>query len=262
MIIFVKIIIFTNISMHRKLNHKFQEPDTRDYKFTPTKAVSKIASNFVINLRLNNILEQGAIGSCCSNAFAKNINMITNNNVNISRLFHYYCGRSIGGDSSLDDTGLDIRQAAKIIQQYGACSESAWPYNVDNFNILPPLSAFKQSYLFRKYTYSFINQDVISLKTCLVSTNSPIIFGIMIYSSFLSDTVSKTGVIPTPNTQTETLEGGHCVLMIGYSDSMQTFLCVNSWGPAWGNRGLFSIPYLYVTNPDLASDFCALNFIY
>jgi C1A family cysteine protease len=84
----------------------------------------------------------------------------------------------------------------------------------------------------------------------------------MIYSSFLSDTVSKTGMVPMPNTQTETLEGGHCVLMIGYSDSMQTFLCVNSWGPSWGNRGLFSIPYLYVTNPDLAADFCALNFIY
>ena len=248
--------------MHRKLNHKFQEPDTRDYKFVPTKAVNKIASSFVINRKLNNILDQGPLGSCCSNAFAKNINMITNNNVNISRLFHYYCGRSIGGDSSIDDTGLDIRQAAKIIQQYGACAESAWPYNVVNFNILPPLFAFKQSYLFRKYTYSFINQDLLSLKTCLVSTNSPIIFGIMIYSSFMTDAVSNSGIVPMPNIKTETLEGGHCVLMIGYSDVMQTFLCVNSWGPSWGNRGLFSIPYLYVINPDLACDFCALNFIY
>jgi len=262
MIIFVKIIIFTNISMHRKLNHKFQEPDTRDYKFVPTKAVNKIASSFVINRKLNNILDQGPLGSCCSNAFAKNINMVTNNNVNISRLFHYYCGRSIEGDSSQDDSGLDIRQAAKIIQQYGACSESAWSYNVVNFNMLPPLSAFKQSKLFYKYTYSFINQDLNSLKTCLISTNCPIIFGIMVYSSFLSQQVTNTGVVPMPDITKETLEGGHCVLMIGYSDATQTFMCVNSWGSAWGNRGLFSLPYLYVTNPNLALDFCALNFIY
>ena len=249
------------------LNYKFQQPDNRDYKFVASAAIiNKVTTPDMINFSLNKqniiILNQGNIGSCVSNAFAQCINIVTYNTLAISRLCHYYCGRAILGVPSTEDTGLDIRQAATIISKYGAARESAWPYNTSNFKQLPPLNVFQGSKYFQKYVYTFINQDLTNLKACLLQNKTPIIFGIMIYSSFVSATVTKTGTVPLPDTKKEQLLGGHCVLMIGYDDATKTFLCINSWGTSWGAKGFFTLPYAYVTNPALAGDFCSLNFIY
>lgn len=249
--------------MNYKLNYTFQKHDSRDFKFAPTthydKNKNKLPDNFTITRYIGKILDQGNLGSCVSNAFAKYINIRSNNTVKISRLFHYYCGRAIEGDSSLEDTGLDIRQAAKIIAKYGACPEQACPYDISKFNSLPSLDAFKQSKYFKKYTYSFVDQDIESLKKCIHNTNSPIIFGINVYSSFFSQEVANTGEVPIPNINIEKLEGGHCILMIGYNDDTRKFKCLNSWGNNWGSNGIFYLPYDYVTDSNLAADFCTLN---
>ena len=248
------------------LNHKFQKPDSRDYKFVPSPSVlAKVTTpikKFCLNQKNIIVLNQGNLGSCVSNAFAQCINILSMNTLAISRLYHYYCGRAIGGNSSMGDTGLYIRQAASIITKFGGAKESTWPYVISNFSQLPPLKVFQGSKLFRKYMYTFVNQNLISLKACLVQNNTPIVFGIMVYSSFMTAAVTNTGTVPLPNTKTETLLGGHCIIMIGYNDLTQTFTCVNSWGTAWGAKGYFTLPYAYVTNPALASDFCFINFIY
>ena len=234
----------------------------------PVAPLSKITStknnipNFSLNQKNIIILDQGTLGSCVSNAFSQTINIMTNNTLAISRLYHYYCGRGIDADSSIIDTGLDIRSAATIISKFGAVKENTWPYIISKFSVLPPLNVFQSAKLFQKYVYTFINQDLNSLKTCLVQNNTPIIFGILVYSSFMTQAVSNTGNVPMPNTKKEILQGGHCILMIGYNDSTKTFLCVNSWGTNWGLKGLFNLPYDYVTNPALASDFCYLKFTY
>ncbi len=80
------------------------------------------------------------------------------------------------------------------------------------------------------------------------------------YESF--DKADTTGIVPMPDTTKEALLGGHCVLMVGFNNVTQRFICVNSWGASWGDRGFFTIPYEYVVNPLLAADFCVLNFVY
>ena len=247
------------------LNYKFQQPDTRDFKVQLTATnlkASNTVTSFSIQTNVKTVYDQGQLGSCVSNAFAGYINMCTTNRVFISRLLHYYCGRAIQGTSSIDDTGLDIRQAAKIIQQYGACAETMWPYIISQFSVLPPISAFRNSLFFQKYTYSFINQDITTLTSFLYTQKLPILFGFRVYSSFMTGAVASTGVVPMPNVAHETLEGGHCVVMVGFNNTTSRFTCVNSWGASWGNKGFFTIPYAYVSNPALASDFCCLNFIY
>ena len=247
-----------------KLNYKFQKKDIRDFKAAAPKTANNIES-FSLRSNVKIIYEQGRLGSCVSNAFAQCINMGTYNRVNISRLLHYYCGRAIEGDSSLDDLGLNIRQAAKIIQKYGACSETIWPYDVYNFNKLPPLNVFKSSLNFRKYTYSFPEQNLDTLRSILYTQKKPIIFGIYICDSFFEDpvtqTVAKSGIIPMPMCNEE-IKGGHCIVMIGFDNKKSQFLCVNCWGSSSGANGFLYLPYEYVIHPDLAADFCCIDFIY
>jgi hypothetical protein len=37
--------------------------------------------------------------------------------------------------------------------------------------------------------------------------------------------------------------GGHCVLVVGFSQSQGCWICKNSWGAAWGEQGFFRIAY-------------------
>ena len=36
---------------------------------------------------------------------------------------------------------------------------------------------------------------------------------------------------------------------------------MNSWGTGWGMKGFFTIPYNYLTDSDLASDFWTVRLI-
>ena len=247
-----------------KLNYQFQKEDSRDYKYGLPTPLVKVKTISTFSLPIPKIiLDQGNLGACVSNATAQAINMQTSNKFQLSRLLHYYIGRCMDTPNqltNLDDSGLDIRQACKIISQYGANMESVWSYNISKFAIIPPLSVFQGIKFFKKYKYTLINQDFKSLSTYLTTTNSPIIFGLNVYSSLMTDQVAKTGQVPYPNIKTETLEGGHCMIIIGYNTTQ--FICVNSWGSSWGNKGLCYIPQAYLLNSTLASDFTGLQFIY
>ena len=262
----------TDIHPHadgRKLNYVFQSLDQRDKKFAVT--APQPPANFSLASKITTILDQGNLGSCVSNAFAQYIHTNTFNRVFISRLYHYYTGRLLSGFSNLEDTGLDIRTACKIISKVGACAETVWPYNVNNFNVMPPISAFQGTKYFKSYSYNFIDQNLTSIQSFLTTTNTPIIFGLNVYSSFMTNAVGNTGIIPIPNINKETLLGGHCMLIIGFNNTTQQFLCVNSWGSSWGcnstggtsgSRGFCLIPYSYILNTNLCSDFCGLSFSY
>ena len=55
--------------------------------------------------------------------------------------------------------------------------------------------------------------------------------------------------------------GGHAVMAVGYEDASQTFLVRNSWGPNWGLKGYFKIPYAYLQDDNLANDFWTIQIV-
>jgi len=247
------------------LNYKINKPDSRDYvyRLTTSPIVSKSYNIKDFYKKDINVYTQGNIGSCVSNSFALSVSILSKNTISLSRLFHYYCGRSLDGNSSITDDGLSIREAANIISKYGVVEETYWPYEdiTKRFKSLPPLIAFQKSQPLTDYKYSFLKQNINEIKDSLSNKNRPIIFGIMVYSSFMTSLVTKTGLIPMPNTQTEKSLGGHCITMIGFDDVSKTVTCVNSWGTSWGINGTFKLPYDYVLNTILAIDFCTISFL-
>jgi len=78
--------------------------------------------------------------------------------------------------------------------------------------------------------------------------------GFYVYDSFMSKNVSKTGIMPYPNTKREKLLGGHAVLLVGYNKTKKVFIVRNSWGTNWGDNGYFYMPF-DVVNPNMSSDY-------
>ena len=100
----------------------------------------------------------------------------------------------------------------------------------------------------------------LKIKLCS-GRNVSAISTINLYSNFESDYVKKTGIVSMPNAN-ETLLGGHAVVCVGYNDNKKVWIMRNSWGINWGDKGYFYLPYEYITDPNLSSDFCSISFTY
>jgi C1A family cysteine protease len=85
-------------------------------------------------------------------------------------------------------------------------------------------------------------------------------FRIRIYGiqSFESAAVAASGVVPMPK-PSESVVGGHCVVAVGYDNTKRVFIIRNSWGTTWGQKGYCTMPYEYLLDAHLASDFWTIR---
>ena len=237
-------------------NYTFQEPDVRDYDFTPTLFGITPTSSYCIT---DNpaftcpIYDQGPIGSCLANALKTMMFILSSGKVDLSRLQLYMCYRAIDGSSLISDSGGTIRGGMKAISSYGVCPETLWPYVVKNFVRLAPRPAFVSTYKLNNFIYTAVKQNIADLKAS-ISINLPVVAGIMVYTSFESANVAKTGIIPFPDISKEKMLGGHAIVLVGYNDSVQYFKFQNSWSTKWGDKGYGYIPYSYILNTGLTRD--------
>lgn len=208
------------------------------------------------------VYDQGELGSCTANALAfafdfgrakQGLPWLTP-----SRLFIYYNERELEGTIS-EDAGAELRDGAKVIAKLGACPESEWPYDVDQFRQRPSDACYATGLLNQSLRYERVVQLGDYLRNELAS-GFPIAFGFSVYSSFESTAVARTGMVPLPGPDEAPL-GGHAVALVGYDDVTRHFIVRNSWGQGWGVAGYFFMPYEYVLNQGLASDFWAIELV-
>ncbi|WP_238473218.1 C1 family peptidase [Desulforamulus profundi] len=142
-----------------------------------------------------------------------------------------------------EDSGATIRDGMKVLKNIGVCPESDDPYNVDKFTQPPTLRDILDAHHYKISQYHRVS-NLTMLKTSLAE-GLPVVTGMLVYESFESDEVAKTGTVPIPYTETEQLLGGHAVLVVGYDDTKQWAVVRNSWGENWGDQGYFYLPYQY-----------------
>lgn len=227
--------------------------DLRDYKYKMTSSTERA----VIDLRpyCSPIEDQGNLGSCTGQAIAGAIELLNKRNGkynDISRLFIYYYERELIGTINYD-SGAYIRDGIKVTNKKGAPLEKFWPYNIRQFRMRPVNPAINDA-LKRKVT---LYERVLDHNGCMnaITNGYPVVIGFHVYSSFESKHVSKTGVMPYPNVRHEKLLGGHAVLLVGYNKAKQVYIARNSWGPSWGDKGYFYMPFQVIQNNNMSGDF-------
>jgi len=246
-----------------KYGWKKDIPDFRDFIYRPAKK-TLISLPVKINLRSEcpPIYDQGKLGSCTANAIgaAFEFELIKQklNDFTPSRLFIYYNERAIEGSVN-EDSGAQIRDGIKSINKKGVCKETSWPYITSKFKNKPSTKCYAEALKNQLISYHSLNNNLNTMKSCLAD-GFPFVFGFSVYNSFESSDVAKTGTVKLP-LKTENLLGGHAVCAVGYDDALQRFIIRNSWGEAWGKGGYFTMPYAYLSNPKLSSDFWTIRLV-
>lgn len=247
--------------MEYGLGWKKQPIDDRDKKYT--FSLKSFKSKVDLRCYCSEVYNQLDIGSCTANAVSGAIEFIQKRNkivpiIKPSRLFIYYNSRKLEGTEN-EDSGAYIRDVFKVVNNNGFCSESVYPYDTSKFKEKPSLDIFRLAQL-KNIQYHLLDQNINALLHCL-SSAKPIVFGFDVYSNIDSTKTKTTGFLDIPNKTIDIFIGGHAVLIVGYNLIDKYFIVRNSWGNNWGDKGYFYIPFDYVLNPELSSDFWTVDYI-
>lgn len=218
------------------------------------------------------IEDQGAVGSCTANSVAAILEYndlrfgTKEGHTDVSRLFTYYATRIIDNTVS-EDAGAYIRSAVKSVAKYGACPEKLWPYVENQWNVMPMTPCWEAASRRTISEYTRINDGQLEGFKLVLSQNKLIVFGFEVYDELMSHETKSTGKLRMPSGGSQ-CQGGHAVVLVGYDDEMLNldgskgaFKVRNSWGVEWGQKGYFWMPYAYVSNPRLSSDFWTIQSI-
>lgn len=174
----------------------------------------------------------------------------------LSGSFLYYFARRLQDWQGFDD-GAYIRDAMKVLVADGICSESEWPFSKPRINERPPQTVLRNALAHKTTQYLRMksNDGLYHLKNCLAQ-GYPFVAGIPVYSSMLDDSVTGTGVVPMPKAS-DSLVGGHAIRFMGYFEDTKYFICPNTWGSGYGDKGYYYLPFDYVK--ELADDFWTIR---
>src|SRR5436190_1254535 len=236
-------------------------PDGRDLMYAaPLEVVTQLPPRVDLRPQCPEVYDQGQLGSCTANAIgaALEFDQLRQKETasTPSRLFIYYNERVMEG--SVDsDSGAQIRDGVKSVNQQGAPPETDWQYDIAKFRDKPPQQAYDDASQHLAIQYQRLTQILAQLKGCLAS-GFPFVFGFVVYEGFESQEVASTGEGQLPQAGEKQL-GGHAVLAVGYDEDQQRFIIRNSWGPHWGMQGYFTLPYPYLLQGTLSSDFWTIR---
>jgi hypothetical protein len=253
-------------------------PDQYEYialysaeSFPAKKALEAVPK--VVTLWNPSVRDQGQIGSCTAFCGAETDEILYYYKKNIppvlppdlppvlSPAFIYYCERVLILKQKITaDQGAYMVNIPQALQKYGDCLETSYVYPSSNTSVqykTPPSAAAMTeglSYVIgqKSTSYAMVRAGDTAAVKNILRNNTPVMMGFNVYdtrSYTLFEGLNTTSYTYNPLTKNGTLVsgarllGGHAVPIIGYDDTKGVFLCQNSWGTSWGNKGFFLLPY-------------------
>jgi C1A family cysteine protease len=149
--------------------------------------------------------------------------------VNLSEQFVLSCS-----DGGCD--GWSVTGALEFIRSTGIPTEACFPYRADDR--VPCASACEEwtdeALTIPGWGYVTLMEDNIeNIKNALY--RHPVSASYDVYSDFFAYEGGVYEHVYGP------YEAGHAILIVGWNDEEQSWICKNSWGPTWGESGYFRI---------------------
>lgn len=192
---------------------------------------------------VTSVKNQGSCGSCVAFgalATMESIERIRRNSasyaVDYSEAHLFYCharseGRRCGGANG----GWWAGKALDALRDKGVVDEACYPYTAGDQNCTGRCSDWASRV--RKISGWHTVSSISAMKKELAE-KGPMVVCFTVYSDFFA---YKSGVYR--KTSSATQRGGHCMSVVGYSDSERCWICKNSWGANWGDQGYVKMGY-------------------
>lgn len=208
-------------------------------------STSKLPPGVDLRRWMTPVEDQGAIGSCTSNALASAIEYLAlrgaNERVDVSRLFMYYNQRLWRGRVR-DDNGAAISWGIRCLARLGVPHEKMWPYDPNLFAVQPPAEVYAAAHQHRVVDWAKVPVHLDAVRACLAG-GFPITMGTRTFGGLK---LKADAIVAMPDPSDD--DGSHAMLIAGYDDREKLFIVRNSWGEDWGDKGYCYMPYDYVLN--------------
>lgn len=189
------------------------------------------------------VKSQGTQNSCVAFAICSAIELqlqLENpqRTIPLSERYSYYYGRK-ASNLFPSDKGMYPREAIKAAKKQGISIEILCKYDNRDMNKEPSMIAKSIAHIYSELIVQYYRVFSSTGIKEQLTIGKPVLISVPLYDYWINN---RTGNIRLPKT-TDKKIGYHAVLVIGYFDNY--FMCLNSYGKNWGDKGFFNIPMNY-----------------
>lgn len=232
---------------HLNVRYKIRKSSSNDDDLIYRNNETKLFQSNVDLREWDTLVEnQQTLGSCSSSALTSAYELMVKmdnpqNYVELSDLFIYYNARMQEGTADKDE-GIYLKSGLEVMEKYGICEESLWPYDLERWDDKPSEIAYENAKKRTIKNYKKLISTYYIIE--MLNNNKPVVFGMEIYDSFMQlDERISTVSLPS---RKEKSYGGHAMCMVGYDLPRRLFLAKNSFGTDWGMNGYCWVPFDYL----------------
>lgn len=226
----------------RPLGYIIDRPDHRDWRFEDSKILAARPLSSATSIDHSSHLDAvpSQLGNSCvgwsiSSAAFLAASIAGRPIARPSALFAYTIARLIDAPKRpLVDHGSRFRLAMFGLRERGLVAADRWPETAANLDAVPPLDAFQEGEAAQLEAFYRIDDegDVAGgLRHALARGYCPL-FGMAVDTRY--EQIGASDVYDEPG---GAVLGNHAQVVIGYSDVLNAFKVLNSWGPSWGDEG-------------------------
>ena len=137
--------------------------------------------------------------------------------------------------------GSVVQHALDTISSQGIVDWALMPYDENECSTQPDEETKMLAEPNKIENYLYLDEDLVLEQTkAHLLNDQPVVIAITIDRSYFGAR-DQDGIYVYRKFKSG--DGGHAMLVVGYSDEMNAFKVVNSWGKDWGNEGFVWIDY-------------------